>query len=564
MLDTAITEGLFISPDLIILIITATVLGFIAHKTNQPNIIAYIITGLILGPVGLGTMGGTEFTEIASELGLVFLLFFIGLEIHLGKIKKIIKPITVVGLTQIVLTFFLGFLTASVLGFNFIESSIIGAAIMFSSTALVVKLMGDNDESSTLPGRMDIGILLIQDVVVVIILAIIETGFGNMHSVMIRFGEIMGLIIVMATVSILFSKYVLPKIVNKVEGNLTTLFIYGVAWAFAFIGIAQRWGISMEIGAFIAGLGLAQLPRSAELRERVRPLTNLFMAIFFINFGLGIYPGQLSALFFEAIIASIILMVGKFIIFFVLMDRCKFTPETSFVASINMTQISEFGLILAGLAVSKGLIGDEIVGFLSIIAIATMGTSSYLINYNREIYGKVEHLFEFLESEEKKDVEIQDFENHAIIVGYDEVTRHLIPLLREKYGDVVVIDKNPRAVTELENSDVDFVFGNLKHGEMRRSVGLKNAKIVVSVSRDEAVNRLILEDTPEDAITFLRAKNREEAAEIYDLGANFVILKRMFAADKMKEYIQAFLESPEIFEEKIQGDKEIIDWEGRR
>lgn len=563
MLDVTVAEGLFITWDFVVLILTATTLGFIAHKTKQPTIIAYILAGLILGPVGFEMIGETHFTELLSELGLVFLLFLIGLEIKLDEIRKILKPTTIIGTIQIALTFAAGFLTSLLLNFSLMESAFIGAAVMFSSTALVVKLLADNDESSTLPGRLDVGVLLIQDIVVVLLLALIGTGMGNLLSVAIKFLEVVVFIAIMSTVSILFSKYVLPRIFEKIEGEMHTLFIYGVAWAFTFIAIAQNIGISMEIGAFIAGLGLAQLPRTTELRERVRPLTNLFMAIFFINFGLTISLGQLSALFFEAIAASILLIGAKFLIFFVLIDKMKFTPETSFVASINMTQISEFGLILASLALTKGFIGEEIVGFLSIVAIVTMGSSSYLINYNRKIYEKLKHLFSFLEWEGKEGVEIRNLRGHAIIIGYDEITRRLIPVLKGRYGDVVVIDKNPKHIDSLEKSEGDFVFGDLKHGEMRRSAGLKHANIIISLARDEAVNRRVLEGKKADAITFLRSKDREEAAELYDLGADFVIIKRMLSGEKMGEYIEDFLQDPETFRKKIEGDKQIIDWEAR-
>lgn len=563
MLDIATTEGLFLSWDFFILIATATILGFIAHKTKQPNIIAYIFTGLILGPVGLEAIKMTHFTELISELGLVFLLFLIGLEINLDKIKKIIKPITLMALAHMTLTFLAGFLTAFLMKFKLIESLFIGAAVMFGSTALIVKLLADNDETSSLPGRLDIGMLLIEDIVVVLILAIIETGMGSPYSMTVKFLEIVGFIAVISAVSILFSRHGLPFLFKRVKGDLRTLFIYGVAWAFAFIALAQKTGISMEIGAFIAGIGLAQLPRSTELRERVRPLTNLFMAVFFINFGLNISPGQISAVFFKALAASAILMVSKFGFFVILMDRLKFTPETNFIASINMTQVSEFGLILTSLALSKGLIGGEVLGFISIVAIVTMGSSSYLINYSREIYEKVKHLFEFLESEEKGDMDIQSLDEHAVIVGYDELTKSLIPVLQDAVDDVVVIDKGSKYINEANKSDVEFVFGDLKHNEMRRNIGLKRAKIVISVVREDAVNRMILEDTPDDALTLIRAKDRKDAADLYDLGANFVILKRMLAADKMKEYLEAYLESPDLFEEKIKGDKQKINWEAR-
>ncbi|PSH00015.1 MAG: potassium transporter Kef, partial [Nanohaloarchaea archaeon SW_4_43_9] len=172
----------------------ATVLSFIAKKTEQPTVISYILTGLILGPVGISLLGQTETTQLFSELGLVFLLFFIGLEINISKVREVLEPTVLIGIAQMALSAALGFATGFLLGFTVIESIFFGAAAMFSSTALVVKILTDKDEASTLPGRLDIGILLIQDIVVVLILAILTANFNSITGTLLRFGEILVMI----------------------------------------------------------------------------------------------------------------------------------------------------------------------------------------------------------------------------------------------------------------------------------------------------------------------------------------------------------------------------------
>ncbi|PSH02019.1 MAG: potassium transporter Kef, partial [Nanohaloarchaea archaeon SW_10_44_10] len=403
----------------------ATVLSFIAKKTGQPTVISYILTGLILGPVGIGLLGQTETTQLFSELGLVFLLFFIGLEINISKIREVLEPTVLIGIAQMVLSAALGFATGFLLGFTVIESVFFGAAAMFSSTALVVKILTDKDEASTLPGRLDIGILLIQDIVVVLILAILTANFNSITGTLFRFGEILVMIGLVGGISLASSKYLLPKVFKKTSIDKHAFFIYGIAWAFILISGAQHLDLSLEIGAFFAGLSLAQLPYSSELQEKVRPLTDLFMALFFINFGLQILPEQLSAYFVEAVLASAVLMIGKFGIFFGLTDHMKFTPQTSFKTSINMTQISEFSLILGALAASEQLIGQNFLGFISLVAIITMSSSSYLLNFNEKIYREVEGLVKNITTDEGEDVEIERMDNHAIILGYNRVTERL-------------------------------------------------------------------------------------------------------------------------------------------
>lgn len=548
---------------LAVIIGLATILSYAAKKTQQPTVIAYIVTGLILGPVGFSLMGETELTQLFSELGLVFLLFFIGLEIDISEIQEVLKPTVIIGLLQMSLTAVLGGLTGILLGFTLLESVFLGAAAMFSSTALVVKMLTDKDEATTLPGRLDVGVLLIQDVVVVLILAILTASFTSLPAVALRFGEIIVMIVLIGGVSLASSRYLLPKIFEKVSKNQQAFFIYGLAWAFVLISGAQYLDLSLEIGAFFAGLSLAQLPYSSELQERVRPLTDLFMAVFFVNFGLQILPEQLSAYFFEAFIASAVLMAGKFLIFFVAVDRLKFTPETSFKTSINMTQISEFSLILGALAVSEGLIGDNFLGFISLIAIITMSLSSYLLNFNHTIFERSQFLLSKLERDDREDVEIDNLEEHAVVIGYNLVTERVLPLLEQHYDEIIVVDKNPDNTEKLSNSQYEYIYGDFKHGEIRKASRIKDAELVISVAGDQQVNHQVLRDKKIDTTAFLEANSFEEAAELYERGAEYVMIENIVTADKMSDYLELYIEDPEIFREEVQDDLETIHWGGR-
>ncbi|MBC5792425.1 MAG: cation:proton antiporter [Nanohaloarchaea archaeon] len=541
----------------------ATVFAFIARKTHQPTIIAYIAAGMVLGPVGLGILAQTELTKILSELGLVFLLFLIGLEIDVKKVREVLRPTVLIGIFQMILTFGLGAITGFLLGFTLIESIFIGAASMFSSTALVVKLLTDKDETSSLPGRLDVGILLIQDVAVVIILALISTQLNSPTQAILRLGEVFVMIGVIGVLSYLSSQYLLPQAFKKLSKDLHSFFIHGIAWAFALIFLAQQLNLSMEIGAFFAGLSLAQLPYSRELQERVRPLTDIFMAVFFINFGLKIVPGQLTAYITEALIASAVLIAGKFVIIFLLTDRMKFTPQTSFKAAVNMTQISEFSLILGALALSEGLIGSELVGFISLVAVITMGISSYLLNYNQEIFEAVEHLLERFKSEDKQDVSIERLEEHAVVVGYDKITEKLLDDLKRHYEDVVIVDRSSRKVDELAESDFEFIYGDFRHSEIRRAAGLKDAEILVSVAPEFEVNREILEHVRPETTVFVKADEVDEAADLYEMGAHYVIIRNILTGEKMSDYVKLFLEDRELFLKEIEDDVNHIKYGGR-
>ncbi|MFB6216409.1 MAG: cation:proton antiporter, partial [Candidatus Aenigmatarchaeota archaeon] len=458
-----------------LLIGVAAIAGIIAQKTGQPLVIAYMLTGLVLGPAGFTLISETELTTIMSELGLVFLLFLIGLEIKIDEIREVLKPTVFIGIPQMVLTLLLGSGLGYFMGFTLVESLVFGAAAMFSSTALVVKLLTDRDETFSLPGRLDIGILLIQDVAVILLLALITANASSFYTISIRVLEIALMIGFIGSLSFLSSKYILSRVFRNLSDNRHAFFVHGIAFSFVFITAAQHLNLSMEIGAFFAGLSLAQLPYSRELQERVRPLTNLFMAIFFINFGLQLVPGQLTAYLSEAIIASAVIIIGKFSIFFGLVDRAKFTPETSFRAALNMTQVSEFSLVLAALAFSQGIIGQGMVGFISMVTLITMAASSYMIMFNDRIKQNIYPLLQKLEAENKNDLEIKPLEGHALVIGYDTVTKHLLPVLEQDFEDVVIIDADPENIDELARSDYEFIYGDFRHSDIRKAASLDKA-----------------------------------------------------------------------------------------
>lgn len=547
--------------DLALIIITATLLAFLARKTGQPTIIAYIVTGLLLGS-GLGLVSESEMTSLFSELGLVFLLFLIGLEMELDRIGDVLKPVTIIAVIQMALVFLAGFLLSLSIGFKVFEALFVGTAVMFSSTALVVKLLADQEQISELHGKLDVGILLIQDVAVVIIFSMISSGMNNITSILTRFIEVMVLIGAISVISLTLSRYGLSKILKSISENPHTLFIFGISWAFLFISLAEFLNISVEIGAFVAGLGLAQLPYSFEIQERVRPLTDLFMAVFFIDFGLGIAPSQLSTYLFEALAVSAVLIGIKFFVFSGLINWQRFDLETSFLGGINMTQTSEFSLILGSLALTNGLVGESIVGFVSLIAITTMGISSYLIKYNKSIFEYFEPYLERFEREEAK-IGKSSGSYEVVIIGYDDLAKNVLEEIEDFVEDILIVDRNPENIRQLKEIKHDYIYGDIRHSKVRNQASLDRSEIILSFIPDFDLNKQILRVSDEDSTRFVKAENFEQASELYEMDAHYVIVKNMLSGDKLGEQLKAYLEDREVFIEEVKEEKRMIEWRSR-
>lgn len=544
-----------------ILIVTATIFVIIARKTKQPPLVAYIFTGVALGPVALNIVTETASIELFSKLGLGFLLFLLGLEMKIKDIRKILKPIIRISILQTIMQTALAFIVAYLLGFPLMHTTIIALCTVFGATPVIVKVLADQNKIKTLPGRINVGVLIIQDIILVIYLALFSTGTLTDPSIigytLLRVFLMIGLIGILVVIT---SKYLLSGLFGRVAENKHAFFIIGITWAFAFITLGHVLGVSIEVGAFLAGLGLGQIPFHKELQERTRPLTNFFLVIFFASIGLQLTTQSLFAYWKEAVITSAVLMIGNFLIMFYLIDREKFTPRTSFLGSINMTQVSEFSLVVGGIAIVQGYIPADLLGYFSLMALITMTLSTYLITYNEKIYERVKHIFERFESEDKKDVEMETLENHALIVGYNETADKIIPTLREHFEQIGVVDKKIKNVEKLEEKNLKYIFGDFKHEEIQREMGLREADLIISFAKEDQVNKEILRKCKEKSIVFIESESPEESEEYYDMGADYIIRKNILTAEKIKGYLENYLKNLPKFISQIDRDTESLIW----
>ena len=422
-----------LTADLAIILLSATIVGFIANQTGQPTIVAYIIAGVIIGPAALGIVEVTALTETLSELGLAFLLFLLGIKMRLDEVSHILAPILKISIPQMIAVALVGIGTSLLLGFTLLEAVLIGLAVMYSSTAVVIKMLTDKDEATSLHGKIDVGVLLMQDIVVVILLAVLAAGQpDDVAEVVTTLGIVLLLVGLITIAAIGASRYVLPVVFRRIADNKDVFFLIALSWAFLFIFISHEvnsilapFGIeaylSIEMGAFLAGLAIAQLPYSLELRDRVNPLTDLFVMVFFVSVALNLEVTDLVFYWREAIIAAVVLMIAKFIIFFALIGWQKFTLETTFLGSINMIQISEFGIIVGVAAHQGGFIDIEVLGFLTLLALLTMSISVYFIEFNHQLFDRAAPFLSRWETTDGFHSGKKEYRNHAVVIGYDTV-----------------------------------------------------------------------------------------------------------------------------------------------
>lgn len=559
-----------LATDLAIILLSATLVGFIAKQTGQPTIIAYIIAGVVIGPAALGIVEITELTETLSELGLAFLLFLLGIKMRLDEIRHVLAPIVKIAIPQMMAVAIVGTGISLLLGFTMIEAVLIGLAVMYSSTAVVIKLLNDKDEATSLHGKIDVGILLVQDIVVVILLAVLAAGRpDDVAEVLTTLAIVLLLVALITVAAIGASRYVLPAVFRRIADNKDVFFLIALSWVFLFIFVSHEinlflapFGIeaylSIEMGAFLAGLAIAQLPYSLELRDRVNPLTDLFVMVFFVSVALNLEIADLAVYWKEAIVAAAVLMLAKFIIFFALINWQRFTLETTFLGSISMIQISEFGIIVGVAAVQGGFIGTDVLGFLTLLALLTMGVSVYFIEFNHKLFERMEPFLSRWETATDQRSGTEERRNHAVIVGYDAITQYALPLIADQYENVVVVDRSIDHIETLNDEGYETVYGDISNSTIRKEIGIKHAAFLLSSSVQVDVNSRLIEEINDEATIFVEAEWTADARQLYERGAHVVLLSPQLAATRLTDYLSLYLNDREIFNRVVTTDIELM------
>jgi len=519
--------------ELSIILIVATAGALLARWLKQPLIPAYIISGIILGPI-LHLITDVELISVYAEIGIAFLLFIVGLELDVARIKSIGLVASLGGLIQVVLTFIIAFAVTSYLGLDALQASYMGLVIAFSSTFVVIKLLGDKREIDTLHGRIVIGILLIQDIIAVLALSVIETIDVLSWTVVIA-ALLKGASLFLA--SAVISRYIAPRLFNFAAKSNELLFLCSLATMFAFAMFAELIGYSIAIGGFLAGLTLANLPYHGEIIGRVKPLRDFFATLFFVSLGLQFIPFDVSRVWLPLVLVVGLVIVVKPFILLLIGNGFGYSSRTSFIAAVSMAQVSEFSLIMLQMGVDFGHVAQELFSFVVLTTIITIAVSSYFIKYDRWIFARIGWLIRPLEGlgggyREPHHVPHRSFD--ALLVGCDRAGSSVLKELKRQGRKVLVVDFNPEVVRRLVEKHISCVFGDVSDPEFLSDLDLKPLRIIVSTSHEFGVNKEIvryIKKRKKECMVLVTANTAEEALQLYKRGADYVVLPQMLGGD---------------------------------
>ena len=540
-------ERLFL--DISAIVVVATLLGLLARWLKQPLILGYVLAGIILGPSLFGFISEPQVIGVLSSFGIAFLLFLVGLELDLSKLKVIGRPSLLLGFGQVLFTAVVGFGIIRFFGFDSLPAIYIAIALTFSSTIIVVKLLSERQALESLYGRLAIGMLLMQDFIAIFALIILSGFAGGQVPTTAELAFILlkgaGLIML----ALLSGRFILPHLFMKLARSSELLLLSSIAWCFGFALVAVVGGFSLEIGAFLAGLALARLPYHLEIVGRVRSLRDFFITIFFVLLGSQLLFANLTAMAWPFIILSLFVLVGNPLIVMVIMGLMGYTKRTGFLVGLTVAQISEFSLILMHLGYRLGHVNTSEVALVTLIGITTITLSSYLITYGDSLYRR---LAPYLKIFEKKTAlenikEIDSLNNHTVIFGCDRLGEKLVASIQELGQPLLVIDFDPETVARLLLQGVPCIYGDMSDPEIYERAQLKTAKIVISTVPDINSNQLLLQETKRRGLSvpiYVTADTWQDTENLYSAGADYVVFPHYLSGEYMSTLLKQLNSNP--------------------
>ena len=356
----------------------AGILATLALFTRQPLIVMYIFTGMILGPSGTALIDNPELISSIAKFGIIFLLFLLGLDMQPAKLIKTLRSAMLVGVGSSLVFFAVGFSIASAFGYSMTETIIIGIAMMFSSTIIGIKLLPTTVLHHRHTGELMISLLLIQDLIAIIVLLVITGGLMEFDGVA-KIARVLVSLPLLVLFSWLFVKYVLLPLLEKFDAFHEYIFLVAIAWCLGMAELSELAGLSLEIGAFIAGVTIATSPIALYIADHLKPLRDFFLVLFFFSIGAGFHMDLLAEVILPAAVIATVILALKPVTFKFMLRRMSETSALGWETGFRLGQISEFSLLIAFVATAQNLISQEASHLIQATAILTFLASSYLV-----------------------------------------------------------------------------------------------------------------------------------------------------------------------------------------
>lgn len=524
-----------------LVIIIATVVSLVMKLFKQPLILGYILAGLLVGPAGFDLIKTTDVFDTFSHIGITLLLFIIGLELNAAIIKRLGRVVFTAAATELAVVGGGGYLAASALGFNRTEAFIIGLCLFFSSTIIIVKMLTDKNEQNRLHGQIAIGIILLDDIVATLALLFVAAGkdstldVANLAALLFKGGLLLAFLAFCST-------QILPKVSRFLASSQELLFLAAISWGFGIASLFNYAGFSIEVGALFAGVALASLPYAQEIGSRLKPLRDFFVVLFFIVLGESLNVSNLSAGLWPALVLSAIVIALKPLTITSLLGWLGYTKRVSFKAGINLSQISEFSIVLVVLAASVGMVSADISAIITLVAIITIASSTYLMQFDDQLFARFDRLKLKLFERKVTHHDPRSEGNYpAVLFGYQKGGQEFVRLFKQMDQKFVVIDYDPEIIDIMQHHKINHLYGDVTDMELLEEAGVAKAKLIVCTITDFHSSQFLLnylKRNDSDAVVIVEAESPRQATDLYEHGASYVILPHYIGSEHISAFVK--------------------------
>ena len=539
--------------EILLVLLTATGVAVIFEKFRLPTILGFLLTGVIIGPQGFGILSDSAHIRMLAELGVVLLMLTIGLEFSVERLRGMQNVAVIGGSLQILVSIAVSMAFGWWRGWSFYESFFLGSVIALSSTAIVLKYLMDRGEIDSPHGRIAISILIFQDLAVVPLMIFLSAFGQSMNSVGLALGFAFLKTFLFLAVAFVFSRFLLPQLLFRVAAfrSREIFFLFSVVVCLGMALGSSALGLSMAIGALLAGFMFANTGFSHQLIGDIIPFRHLFVSIFFVSIGLLFdIHFFLNHIFLVLSVVSLVLFINFFIMTLLIM-AFGFPPRVAVITGIILSQIGEFSFLLIEMARGSGHITPELYQVLLSTAFLTMLMTPLLfaaIPFVLKVLGRFVIFGVPPKNWTKQDRTLSSLTGHVILCGFGPTGQDLAIAFREEKIPFVIIEMNPVRMREAKKMHMRAIYGDAANQEVLKRVGISRARaFIVSFPDPLGATQIIrvVQGLNPNVILAVRTRYEGQMPQLYELGADIVVTEEWEASHELNRLVLGQLNIPQ-------------------